>query len=67
MKVVPNHCGTVLELSPQYPGPTSAGLSSGLFSRLWGYRVLVAEWIHFTVNGIISPTIKRKVYTFWGL
>ena len=25
---------------------------------------LVAEWIHF---GIILPTIKLKVHTFWGL
>ena len=28
---------------------------------------LVAEWIHFTLFGIILPTIKLKVYTFWGL
>ena len=28
---------------------------------------LVAEWIHFTLFGIISPTIKLKVYTFGGL
>ena len=27
---------------------------------------LVAEWIHFTLFGIILPTIKRKVYTFGG-
>ena len=27
---------------------------------------LVAEWIHFTLFGIILPTIKLKVYTFWG-
>ena len=26
--------------------------------------LLVAEWIHFTLFGIISPTIKLKVYTF---
>ena len=25
---------------------------------------LVAEWIHFTLWGIILPTIKLKVYTF---
>ena len=25
---------------------------------------LVAEWIYFTLLGIISPTIKLKVYTF---
>ena len=31
------------------------------------YNVLVAEWIHFTLFPIILPTIKLKVYTFWGL
>ena len=29
--------------------------------------ILVAEWLHFTLFGIILPTIKLKVYTFWGL
>ena len=28
---------------------------------------LVAEWIHFTLFGIILATIILKVYTFWGL
>ena len=28
---------------------------------------LVAEWIRFTLFGIILPTIKLKVYTSWGL
>ena len=28
---------------------------------------LVAEWIHFTLFGIILPTIKLKVCTCWGL
>ena len=28
---------------------------------------LVAEWIHFTLFGIVLPTIKLKVYTFGGL
>ena len=28
---------------------------------------LVAEGIHFTLFGIILPTIKLKVYAFWGL
>ena len=28
---------------------------------------LVAEWIHFTLFGKILPSIKLKVYTFWGL
>ena len=31
------------------------------------FIVLVAEWIHFTLFGIILPTIKLKVYTFGGL
>ena len=30
-------------------------------------HTLVAEWIHFILFGIILPTIKLKVYTFWGL
>ena len=29
--------------------------------------VLVAKWMHFTLFGIILPTIKLKVYTCWGL
>ena len=28
---------------------------------------LVAEWIHFTLFGVILPTIKLKVCTFGGL
>ena len=28
---------------------------------------LVAEWIHFTLFGIILLTLKIKVYTFWVL
>ena len=28
---------------------------------------LVAEWIHFTLFGMVSPTINPKVYTFGGL
>ena len=27
----------------------------------------VAEWIHFTLLGIILPAIRRKVYTLGGL
>ena len=27
---------------------------------------LVAEWIHFTLFGIILHTIKLKLYTFGG-
>ena len=34
---------------------------------IYGILILVAEWIHFTLFGIISPTIELKVYTFWGL
>ena len=33
----------------------------------WEDSCLVAEWIHFTLFGIILPTIKLKVYTFLGL
>ena len=29
--------------------------------------ILVAEWMHFRLFGIILPTINLKVYTFWGL
>ena len=32
-----------------------------------GFRILVAEWIHFTLFGMILPTIKLKVYTLGGL
>ena len=28
---------------------------------------LVAEWTHFALFGIILPTLKINVYTFWGL
>ena len=28
---------------------------------------LVAEWIHFTLFGIVPPAIKLKVYTLGGL
>ena len=27
----------------------------------------MAEWIHFTLFGIVVPTIKPKVYTVLGL
>ena len=30
-------------------------------------ELFVAEWIHFTLLGIILPTLKLKVYTFLGL
>ena len=33
----------------------------------WLRSYLVAEWIHFTLFGIILPTLKLKVYTFGGL
>ena len=39
----------------------------GFASDLGGLHDLVAEWIHFTLFGIILPTIKLKVCTFWGL
>ena len=28
---------------------------------------LVAEWIHFTLFGIMIPTIKAESVHFWGL
>ena len=34
---------------------------------MWLLDGFVAEWIHFTLLGIILPTIKLKVYTFLGL
>ena len=30
-------------------------------------QTLVSEWIHFTLFGIVLPTMKLKVYTFGGL
>ena len=39
---------------------------SGVFADVLE-EALVAEWIHFTLFWIILPTIKLKVYTFWGL
>ena len=41
-------------------GPPSAIVSLGIY-------FLVAERIHFTLFGIVLPTLKLKVYTFWGL
>ena len=49
--------GAEQTLNDRASGPEGAGLSGDL----------VAEWIHFTLLGIILPTIKLKVYTFWGL
>ena len=31
------------------------------------FGLLVAEWIHFTLFGIILPTVTLQVYTFGGL
>ena len=38
----------------------------GVFSVVLGFN-LVAEWIRFTLFGIVLPTIKLKVHTFSGL
>ena len=38
-----------------------------LVLRDLGVLILVAEWIHFAHFGILLPTAKLKVYTFWGL
>ena len=43
---------------------TFAGFLDGSFK---GAKSLVAEWIHFTLFGIILPTIKLKVYNLGGL
>ena len=61
-------------------GPTQRRVAMGEVSTLLHIRArtlhpltssdfvrLVAEWIHFTLLGIILPTIKPKVYTFGGL
>ena len=49
----------------KFNGNTKDGL---LAIRQAGQRVvLVAEWIHFTLFGIISPTTKLKLYTFGGI
>ena len=57
--------------APRAPHATTAALSvpaaegAGFGARVSGF--LVAEWIHFTLSGIILPTLKLKVYTFGGL
>ena len=43
-----------------FEGPGSGERS---LSEVLGF---VAEWIHFTFLRIVLPTIKLKVYTFWG-
>ena len=35
--------------------------------KSWALKVLVVEWIHFTLFGIILPTIKLKVCTAGAL
>ena len=35
--------------------------------RALDHIILAAEWLHFTLFGIILPTIKLKVSTFGGL
>ena len=42
-------------------------LAVNFYKMIYSKEALVAEWIHFTLCGIILPTIKLKVYTFWGL
>ena len=49
------------ELSLLCPGPPLQA------QKLTPFEGLIAEWIHFTLFGIILPTIILKVYTFWGL
>ena len=50
-------CLAIMNPHPQAPKPKHTG------DRAY----LVAEWIHFTLFGIILPTTKLKVYTFGGL
>ena len=40
-----------------------------LWFGIWDCRAVVlgAEWMHFTLLGIVLPTKKLKVYTFGGL
>ena len=59
----------VEDLSHLNPGPSLLPGSerSALRSSRGRQDSLVAEWIHFTLFGIILPTIKLKVYTLGGL
>ena len=60
----------VVTLSSTYEEWLPDAESQSAFSKcemLWLLVALVAEWIHFTLLGIILPTIKLKVYTFGGL
>ena len=55
-----------------FGGPSSTGLtglrvSAKAFAEVALHLLLVAEWIHFALLGIILPTIKLKVYTLGGL
>ena len=49
------------------PKPSFVSVVEDCFKQLWcgifEVKCLVAEWIHFTLFGIILLTIKLKVYT----
>ena len=50
------HCG----------GATADAMEDSGFIGFKRFIGLVAEWIHFTLFGIIPPAIRLKVYTFLG-
>ena len=58
-------CGT--ELRARDVGGLSENERLALRVQVLIQYILVAEWLHFTLLGIILPTIKLKVYTFRGL
>ena len=49
---------------PPIPQIGRDGLPAPSFHRV--LKGLVAEWIHFTLFGMVLPTVTPKVYTFWG-
>ena len=42
-------------------------LAVNFYKMIYSKEALVAEWIHFTLCGIMLPTIKLKVVHFLGL
>ena len=53
--------------SVNFVNPLSVNLGKFWKTTLFQPLGLVAEWIHFAFFRIMSPTIKLKVCTFWGL
>ena len=54
------------QTTPLYTVSTSKVATSPTAEDSRGFY-LVAEWTHFTLLGIVLPTIKLKVYSFGGL